>query len=506
MSSVAVIPRIELQVDGVALSSALMSSFEEVRVQQRLSQPTVCELVFVLPNPLSTDPYDFRVGSEVSLSLPENSSNLFRGEITAVEHLYNSTKGQTIRIRCYNRLHRLRKRQPVRVHVQVTPGELARELTVDLGIKVESHEDGPLIQRLLQYRQSDFDLLLDVSRRCGLYIFLHGSVLHLLSLEGMGTSIGLKFGENLFEARLEVNGESACRSVVAKGWDASKVEGHESRVERPRSGRKVPASAPPDRFGSDGQGTMTGLFFPDDLHARAAAQGELDALTAREVTFSGTASGSVALIPGARIDVKGVSPGFTGSYTLTTVDHVINRQKGFISELSTVPPQRTPPSTGAVVVWGTVTSVDDPEKMGRVRAWLPAVGKIETDWMGVMAAGAGGSKGLVILPDVGDQVLILFVGGDASQAIVLGGLYGTEGPGDYGVEGSSVRRYSIGTSGGQRIQLDDSGQFIRMENKGGSYMEFSPEKFLIHSSVPFEIEAPGSSIVIGGKSIDFRQI
>jgi phage baseplate assembly protein V len=149
--------------------------------------------------------------------------------------------------------------------------------------------------------------------------------------------------------------------------------------------------------------------------------------------------------------------------------------------------------------------VEDPDKLGRVRASLPAFGKVETDWMGVLATGAGSGKGFVFLPDVGDQVLVLFVGGEVAQGIVLGGLYGANSPGDYGVEGSSIRRFTIGTPGGQKIKLDDAGESIRLENKGGSFLEFSPEKALLHSVVDLEIEAPGRGVVIKGKTIDFRQ-
>jgi phage baseplate assembly protein V len=505
MSNVAAMTQVEIKVDGVALSSRAASAFEEVRVHRRLSQPSLCELVFFVPRDPISDLCGIRVGSAIDLSMPEINASLFSGEITALEYAYEASHGHTVRIRCYDLLHRLRKRQPVRVHVEVTPAELARELTADFGIAVETEEDGPLSKRLLQYRQSDFDLLVDVSRRCGLYLTLRENVLHLLTLRGLGGSIRLELGTTLFEARLELNAEPACRSILAKGWDASRVEAHESRVDAPRIGRDVSAEAPPDRFHATGEGTLGDKAFPDDLHARAVAQAELDARVAREVTLWGVAEGNIDLQPGSRVEVSGVVDNFAGTYVLTSVDHRINRRTGFVSEISTLPPQFDKQAGGSIVVWGTVTSVDDPEKMGRVRAWLPAIGKIETDWMGVMAAGAGGNKGFVILPDVDDEVLVLFIGGDASQAIVLGGLYGARGPGDYGVEDSSIRRYSIGTPGGQKIKLDDSGQCIRLENKGGSFMEISPEKFFLHSAVPLEIEAPGREVVITGKSIDFRQ-
>jgi hypothetical protein len=44
-----------------------------------------------------------------------------------------------------------------------------------------------------------------------------------------------------------------------------------------------------------------------------------------------------------------------------------------------------------------------------------------------------------------------------------------------------------------------------MENKGGSFLELSSQKVLLHSVVDLEIEAPGRAVAITGKTIDFRQ-
>jgi phage baseplate assembly protein V len=489
MTLVASIPQLEVELDGESLAATAAATLEEVRVQHRLSQPSLCELTFVVQRDPIPDLQDLSAGSSVRLTLPSSSACLFDGEITALEHSYEAAHGQTLRVRCYDKLHRLRK----------------REMVADLGLTVEADEEGPLSQSLIQFRQSDLELLVDVSQRFGLYLTLRGDVLHLIGLAGTGDSVELELGKNLLEARLEVNAEPACRSVVAKGWDASRVEPHESRAASARIGREVSAEAPPDLFASTGERTLADEVLPDDRHAAVVAQAELDLRSAREVTFSGVAEGDPDLMPGTRVHISGVATGLGGQYVLTSVIHLVNRRSGFVSEISTVPLVLERRTGGVTAAWATITSVDDPEKLGRVRASLPALGAVETDWMVVMAPGAGAGKGFVFLPDVGDQVLVLFIGGEVAQGIVLGGLYGTNGPGDYGVEGSSIRRFTLGTPGGQKIRLDDSGASIRLENKGGSFLEFSPEKAVLHSAVDLEIEAPGRGVVIKGKTIDFRQ-
>src|SRR5713101_8222130 len=505
MSVAASLPPMDVELDGEALVETAAAALEEVRVQHRLSQPSVCELTFFVTRDPTPDLQRLRAGAGVRLTIPASSACLFAGEITALEYSYEAAHGQTLRVRCYDKLHRLRKRQPVRVHVQVTVADLARELIADLGLTVEADAVGPLSQNLIQHRQSDLELLVEVAQRFGLYLTLRADVLHLISLEGMGDSVSLELGKSLLEARLEVNAEPACRSVLAKGWDASRVEPHESRADSARTGREVEAEAPPDRFGASGKRILTDEVLPDDHHASAVAQAELDLRSAREVTLWGVAEGDPDLMPGTPVNVVGVASELEGRYVLTSVVHLVNRRIGFVSEISSAPPAFEKRTATITAAWGTVTSVEDPDKLGRVRTSLPTLGKIETDWMAVMAPGAGAGKGFVFLPDVGDQVLVLFVGGEIAQGIVLGGLYGTSGAGDYGVEGASIRRFTLATPGGQKIRLDDTGESIRLENKGGSFLEFSPEKARLHSVVDLEIEAPGRGVVIKGKTIDFRQ-
>jgi phage baseplate assembly protein gpV/phage protein D len=504
MTLVASLPQVDLELDGKSLTEPALATLEEVRVQHRLSQPSVCEMTFVDNRDPVPDLQQLQAGSSVRLNLPASSDCLFAGEITALEHNYEASHGRTLRVRCYDKLHRLQKRQPVRVHVQVTPADLAREMVADLGLTVEGQE-GPLSRSLIQYRQSDLELLVEMSHRFGLYLTLRGDVLHLSGLDGLGDSVELALGKNLLEARLEVNADSACRSVIARGWDASKVEPHESRAESARTGRDAGVEASPDKFGVSGERTLADEVLPDDHHAAAVAQAELDRRSAGEVRLWAVAEGDAALMPGTGVNIVGLATGLDGHYVLTAVNHLIDRRRGFVSEISTAPPalERLPDTVNAA--WATVTSVEDPEKLGRVRASLPAFGQVETDWMEVMAPGAGNGKGFVFLPDVGDQVLVLFVGGSMHQGIVLGGLYGTRGLGDYGVEGSSIRRFILGTPGGQTIKLDDHAASIRLENKGGSFLELSPDKALLHSVVDLQIEAPGRGVVIQGKTIDFKQ-
>ncbi len=501
------LPRMVIEVDNKPLSQDELRTLWEVRVQQRLSLPTLCELTFVEPTALLTEAESVAPGSPLRVSARDFDNPLFVGQVTAVEHIYGPSGGRELRVRGYDVLHRLRKRQPVRAHVEVTLVDLIKELISDLNVNVEAPFAGPLWQRLVQFRQSDFEMITELAERCGLYFVLRNDTLHVLTLEGIGPDVPLKLGESLLEARIEVNSDATCSSVSTTGWDPLRVEQHEGKASEARVGRGVGVEVLPHQVGGTGECTVVDETLGNDLQAEAIAQAELDLRIAREVTLWGVAEGNPELQPGTPVKIENVAKPLMGRYILTSVDHTFDSVKGFVSTISTAPPARPTRPRGAVAALGIVTHVSDPEGFGRVQVKLPTYNDVETDWMGVLTPGAGLGKGLLALPDVTDTVLVLFPHGDPAQGVVLGGLYGlwTREEWDWGVEGSAVKRYVLRTPGGQRVRLDDAKQVIRFENSDGSYLEMSPEKVMLHAQRDLEIEAPGRNIVLRANKIDYQR-
>jgi uncharacterized protein involved in type VI secretion and phage assembly len=73
----------------------------------------------------------------------------------------------------------------------------------------------------------------------------------------------------------------------------------------------------------------------------------------------------------------------------------------------------------------------------------------------VLSAGAGPSRGLVVQPEVDDEVLLGFEGGDLRRPVVLGGLFsGTATLPDVGI-GEKVRARSLTSRLGHVVELSD---------------------------------------------------
>ena len=521
MSMLAGLPELVVEAGGGPLSAEDARALGGIRVQQRLSLPSLCELTFVDPGGPVGELAGLTPGTPLRVALTAGPL-LFGGEVTAVEHGYGPTRTHEVKVRGYDVLHRLRKRQPVRAHVELTLLELARDLVADLGVTVEAVDSGPLWRKLVQYRQSDLQLLAEVAERRGLYFVLRDRVLHFITLAGVGPPVALALGQSLLEARIDVNADPACRAVRAEGWDPWYSAPHQHQAKQSAAGRHIPFEVRASDVGGDDERHLVDEIVQDEAQLAGLAQATLDLRRAAEVSWHGVAEGDPRLRPGAPVTLSGVAAGLAGRYVLTRVDHVIDREQGFLSEIDTRPPPPTARPRAATATLGIVTQVDDPEGLGRIKVRLASYAEIETDWLEVVVPGAGQDKGLIALPDGGDRVLVLLVGGDPAQGVVLGGLYGRQAPPDAGVTQGAVRRYTLRTPGGQRVRLDDDGNAVRMDNRNGEYVEVRanqvrfgdrkgnvvemlPELLRIHAEADLLIEAPGRSVLIRGQAIDFER-
>jgi phage baseplate assembly protein gpV/phage protein D len=476
-----------------------------LRVQQRCNVPALCELVFAealgsLPEAIP--------GMVVRVGVRDERHPLFAGEVTAVQHVYEPDGHHELRVRAYDPLHRLRKHRRVEAHTAVSPADVASAVTAGTGLGVDMLADGPMTARLVQRGDSDLDILQDVCAASGLSFSVRDTRLQVFDATGVeGDDVDLCLGGGLREARFDVNTDPACTRVKGTAWDLTRMVPLTAEADQPRSGRRASASADPGAVGSDGVVFIEDLWAHDDAQLRARLQARLDRDTARTVTVCGVAEGNPTIRPGTPVNITGVAAAVAGRYVVTSVDHVVDQELGFVSEFSTEPPPLlAAPGRCAVptMVLGRVVAVDDPDHRGRVRVALPTLADSETDWMPVLCTGAGTSKGLVCLPDVGDQVLLLAPSGNLANALVAGGLYGAEGPVDPGVEGGAVRRYSWRTPGGHCLTLDDAERHVRVDDASGNRLELGPNLVSIHAVTDLVIDAPGRGVRIRAKSIDFE--
>lgn len=494
MTALATLPRLRLLLDRQPAPDVLHLALIEVVIRQRLSQPTICELLFAdgdgrVAEELARSPGDQR--RTIMLHAEDRIRPLFSGSLSSIDYAYEPAHGPSIRLRATDPLETLQRRQPVRGHVQLTLPEIAAPMVADLGLGVRATARGPLWQAVVQHDRTDFTVLADLAERSGLYFFVTEDTLSFFPLSGDGEpAVELVLGATLLSLRASVDVGETCGAVTVVGWDPWRMS------------RQVASARAP---GGGGERTLAGRPLQSEAQGRALAQGELDRMIAARVAVEGTADGDPELRPGRVIVLGGVAPAAAGRHVLSAVTHRIDTHAGYVSTFETKPPAVSLQVRPTQLAPGVVSRIDDPERLGRVRITLPGIGGIETAWLQVLTAAAGAGKGLIALPDVGDHVIALLADGDPGQGVVIGSAFGEVAPVDSGADEGAVRRFTFATAGGQKIRLDDGRNSLQVETADGSRLEMGPDGVNLHATHDLDIAAPGHRIRIRGGAIDFEQ-
>jgi len=493
MKSIAVMPKIEIALGERTISQTDLRCLSRISVLQKLSHPTVCEVVFKPTDHGFSDLYPCRKQSVLSVFVKGEIFPLFRGIITAVETRYNPDGSMTLLVRGYDALYFSGKKQRIHTHLETTIPEMAKEMTKDSGIGIKALEAGPVWRQLVQYRETDLDFLARMAQRSGLYFMVNReNNLEIMNLSGNDDLVFLTRGDDLFELSVETNDAPVLSSVYASGWDPFLAEFHDGHS---------------SSDSSDGQERkLMDIALRSRLEAETISKAELDRCRACETSIKGVADGNSRLMPGVTVIIGGIHPLLKKDFVLTEVAHTLATDTGYVSEFTSVPPDFRNSDTGSSATFGMVIDIDDPEHLGRIKASLPSFENAETDWMNVVLPAAGKNKGAIMLPDVGDQVLILFLNNDPARGVVAGSVFGSaQQPPDWGIEDNKVKRYCFVTPEGQKLTLDDDKQGVKIENRGGSYLEIYPETVTLHSATDLVIQAPEKKITILGQTIDFKK-
>jgi uncharacterized protein involved in type VI secretion and phage assembly len=151
-----------------------------------------------------------------------------------------------------------------------------------------------------------------------------------------------------------------------------------------------------------------------------------------------------------------------------------------------------------------VVSISDPANENRVQVRLIAFDGVDGQdmplWARVVAPFAGKDRGTFFMPDVGDEVLVVFVQGDPRYPLVLGGLWSGENTAPDSIGAGGNIRKVIKSKNGIKVTLDDTqGQeTLLLETPGAQKVTLrdGPGQVLIEDSNGNSIKLETSGVTV----------
>lgn len=506
---------------GTELPAAWMNALVELRVRRAVRTIGRCTMRFVDPGYTLAQASKLKVGTAVRVSAKgvEQGAQavvVFEGKVTSVGVEHRDGGQPELYAVAEDLAFELSRASRATTFLNVPASQIVEKVVQAAGARASVTATTAVLEYTLQ-TDTDLAFVDELCRRNGMDWEVDGQTFRAWELpDGSGTAtVGLAVGDTLrdFSARVHADAPSTVR---VRGWDHLRKaelvgDADTSRPTVPNGlAELAPTSGLPAARVLDAQ---AGPVDQSDAVALAKVVGRL----AGAVLARGRCEITPALRPGVLAAVRDAGPA-SGTYYVREVEHTY-RPAGF--HTSFVAGDREPATFGAPVavearssfthqglVVGLVSAIDkDPKAAGRVKVSLPGLDStIESQWARVAVLGGGADRGMVFLPEVGDEVLVGFENGDVRRPVVLGGLFGGKAMIPSGlVADGAVSHRTLMSRLGHVVELADGStdatQHIRLALAGGAVrLRLGKDKadLTLPDGVPLTIASGSSSIKLDG--------
>jgi phage protein D len=429
-----------VSLNGSNLGATWLDGLLEVRVEREFQVPSRATLRFVDPGYALLQANLLALGTTLEITDPSGSPVLITAEVTSVAVDQRLGEQPELVVVAHDKSHRLGRATTLKSYLAMAYSDVVSSLASGAGLTAKVTSTNVTLDYLMQV-DSDLGLITELARRVGFDWWVEGTTLNF-SPPAAGTQVALALGATLRSFSVRASGHHP-DSVTVDGWDRDQQQMVTATVSSPTAGVVASSdlanvvSAPSSAFGSATLLTV-GLSAQSQVEAQQLGQAIYDRGRAGSVTARGVADGNGAIVPGCTVAVTDAGP-LSGSYPVTRVEHVHRPSSGYVTRfvagdrrpatlvdtLAGAGGGVTPAHRHAGVTVGQVTNINDPNSTGRVKVRYPGAStEDETGWARVVSVGGGVNRGTVFIPEVNDEVLVAFEGGDPRQPVVIGGLYG----------------------------------------------------------------------------------
>jgi phage protein D/phage baseplate assembly protein gpV len=516
------LPGFELRVDGAAVEPLVAADVIELDIHEEVGRHGRLSMLVQNWDPDAravrySDSGPFKPGAAIAVSLGYHSelSTVFDGVIAALTTHFPQD-GQPV-LRVEGRAKSVLMDWPARSRqlADASDSDFAAAIAADYSLSADA-ADGVTRRFVVTDRVSDWTALKDRAAELGWVAFVRGDELVFRPPADKQDPVELDYTRSIIELELTEDLSRAIDSAVGVAWDLDSLEAQESEQGASASNLDTGDRQRPDAaIGDAGWPLRTARVespataAADEADARAVATQRAAALAL--YAGSGMVAGEPALRCDSWVTINGVGTRMSGPHYVTAARHRFSAgsyrtefQVGAPAPL--VPPER---STARGLLLGVVEALDDPESLNRVKVrlrWRADGG--DGVWARVSNLDAGDGYGAVVTPNVGQEVLVGFVDGDAATPVVLGSLYnGTQQP-PVVIDADTNAVRAIVTPDGHTIRLEDgdSAAVTVQSGKGHSVVlnDKDSEVVLTHKDSGNAIRISSDGIELTAKQGDVK--
>jgi phage protein D len=535
----AVSARFNVSFEGDPIPDDIASLMISAYVDSSLRLPDAFMLRFRDPDRMVIEKSKSKIGTKVKITVASTETDqpekLIEAEVTSLEAEVGGGGSFTI-IRGYDPAHRLFRGRHTKSYTQATAADAVHQVAQRSKLPEGKIDPSKTVfDHIGQFGQTDWEFLDGLAKRIGYELTMRDNKLDFRVREEARTAppddpvasnpLVLRLGSDLLRFRSVITAAEQVAQIEVRGWDVAQKRKITSSVDAGTKSVDLPTMKPADMakpFG-DPKYVASDIAYRHQSEADAAATALAEEIGSSFAEIDAVARGNPKLRANIGITVENAGEPFDGKYTITAARHRYDPTHGGYTTAFSVTGRQERSLygltggggrvTGDAIVVAQVSDVNDPTHQGRVKLTFPWLSDdYVSDWARTLQPGAGKDRGFMVVPEVGDEVLVAFEQGDAQRPYVLGGLFNgvdtpsSKGPSLIDVNSGAVNRRSFVSRKGHRIDLfDEDGKTegITAETGDGKLrigLDSVKTQIVVHSDGTIQIEGSKGIVIDAGSS------
>jgi len=440
------------------------------------------------------------LGKKISLSYWQYGSEnqVFSGIVTGLKNRKESGYGKLV-ITGHSPSILLENGRADRSFEQLSLSQIVKEIGVNYPQegKIHAEEQELNVRRVLPYtvqsQESDFGFIQRLATRYGEYFYYNGK--ELIFGNKAEPILELSEGRELIELEFELGLKAQGFSGLA--YDAEKGESIQHNAQEVQTEWKenalqaVAIQASKQLFGNAPKSVFSGSEKSQELEEMLLKEKE----NRESLIWVRGRSRDSRLKNGSRAKLTDINGRAMETYRIVEIRHYYNGDEYYnefvgVSDVLHPPYQNSGAFPKSHEQMGRVVENADPLGLGRVRVqmmWQEA-GSEKTPWIRLLQPHSGSGKGFYFVPEIGEEVLVGFQGGNAEKPYVIGTQYNGKEKSGYADKENNIK--AVHTRSGHKLVftedesiliIDKSGNEILLDTKGSNITITAPETMTLNA-------------------------
>ncbi|MDC0713315.1 type VI secretion system tip protein VgrG [Stigmatella sp. ncwal1] len=428
---------------------------------------------------------------EVKLGYHGDNQTVFSGVVTR-QAIRKRGKGPAVlQVEARDKAVKMTLSRGSAIFTDTTDSEVLGKLIRAHGLSAKVASTSPKLKELTQFYSTDWDFLVTRAEANGMVVAVNAGTVSVVAPDpSTSPALGVTFGTDVLDFRLEEDAPSQWSSVRCSSWD------YKSQKMIEATAKVSEANA----LGSPSSKKLAEVASPSEVEFQSSAPWAQDSLKAwaqglmlrselakirGEVRFQGSSK----VEPGKTLSLEGFGDRFDGTAFLSAVTHDVAEgrwttrvevgleEKPFVETVPVTGPAAAGLLPGVVGLQnGVVKQIDkDPDGNVRVLVQIPVVGMKDGVWARLGSPYATSKAGIFFYPEVGDEVILGFVNEDPGNPIILGSLYSGSKKAPPFTPDAKNSHKAIKTNAGLEILFDEEGKVLTLQTPHGNKLVLSDE-------------------------------